>query len=440
MNIVDWIESISETVSAPMVWLLGMCFATLESGLGLGFFIPGETVVLLLSATLTEWPLALGMAAAVTIGASAGDHVGYLIGRRFGPALRETRLIRRIGQAHWDRAVGILERRGAAAVFFTRLLPVVRTLTPAAAGVARVPYRSFLPASLAGAGLWAGVYVGVGFSVRGSIEGIQQVLGDVGLAVVLGLAGATVLIVLIRVKVTRRSRETVAPDAALRDASDGPPDMSLGSEDVPSPPRRTTAGPIRRFAERVTEGRPWRTLPNLITLSRIALLPVLLGLLVTRHFTAALLLGIVVFASDFVDGYLARRTGTTSPLGAWLDPVADRLAAVTVAVGFGVGQIIPFAYVVLLLIPDLVLGIVSVVAFKGTPSVTVTRMGKVRTALVFAGFACLLLGMSATEWQGARLGGLVGGGFFIALVGLVAHYVAAGQYLRTMIGRWSAAR
>ncbi|MFZ4842297.1 CDP-alcohol phosphatidyltransferase family protein [Mycetocola saprophilus] len=439
MDIVSWVEGISQAVPVPVLWLLGMSFALIESGLGLGFFIPGETVVLILSATMSEWPQALGMAAAVALGASLGDHVGYFVGRRFGPALRETKLMRRIGQSHWDRAVEILKRRGAAAVFYTRLLPVVRTLTPAAAGVAHVRYLSFLPASLAGATLWAGVYVGVGFSVRGSLAGIQQLLGDIGLYVVLGLAAAVAIFLVVRSVLRKRRGVSVESHVASDHVAVSPEDdaRAATAETTGRTPKWAGAGYVRQFAGRVTQGQPWRTIPNYITLVRIVLLPVLLVLLARQLYTAALIFGLVVFISDFADGFIARRTRATSPLGAWLDPVADRLAGITVALGLGLGQVIPFEYVWLLLIPDVALMIIAAVAFRGTPPIAVITIGKVRTALIFGGFALMLLGMSLQEWGTVALSGLVGAGFFVALVGLVLHYVAAAQYARLLIARWT---
>jgi membrane protein DedA with SNARE-associated domain/phosphatidylglycerophosphate synthase len=422
MNIVDWVDSVSQAIPATVAWLLGGMFALLESGLGLGFVVPGETVVLLLSATMSTWPLAIGMFVAVTIGASVGDHVGYLIGRRFGPRLRQTKLVRRLGIGNWDRAVGVLERRGAAAVFFTRLLPVVRTLTPAAAGVARLRYRSFLPASLAGAGLWAGVYVGTGFFVRGSLDAIQGLLGHIGLYVALGLVAAVVVGFAVRAVVSKRRRK--AGDRAER----GP----VIGESQPSGARN-----VRRLIERITGGGNWRTIPNYITFARIALLPFVLVLLANRYFAASLAVAVVVFASDWVDGFLARRTGTASALGAWLDPVADRLAVIVVAVGFALGNVLPWEYVGLLLIPDILLGIIAVVAFRGTPDIAVTRTGKIRTGLIFTGFAAMLVGMALGENGIANAGSAVGWGFLIAIAGLMGHYIAVAQYAHAMLKRWS---
>lgn len=141
---------------------LGLALAFAESGLGLGMLLPGETAVVVLAARLDAPTDLLLLGVAVAVGASLGDHVGYVLGRRHGDALRETRAVRRLGRHHLDRAMDLLHRRGAVAVLLTRLVPVVRTLTPAAAGAAGLEYRRFVVASLAGSGLWSATYVGGG--------------------------------------------------------------------------------------------------------------------------------------------------------------------------------------------------------------------------------------------------------------------------------------
>ncbi|EFQ82549.1 SNARE-like domain protein [Aeromicrobium marinum DSM 15272] len=177
------------------VLLLGLGVAFAESGIGVGTVVPGETVVVVLAASLTSWPSLLALGACVAVGACMGDHVGYLLGRRFGPRLRETRVIRRVGTGAYDRALAILERRGAAAVFWTRLVPVVRVLTPAAAGVAGLRYRSFVVASVAGSVLWSAVYVAGGSALAVAGRLVLEVMGGaaVPLAVVLAAAGLTLL-------------------------------------------------------------------------------------------------------------------------------------------------------------------------------------------------------------------------------------------------------
>ena len=204
------------------LWSLGIGFslAFAESGLGLGMVMPGETAIVVLASTMASTTGLVLLGVAVAIGASLGDHVGYLIGRRYDDALGETRAVRRLGRQHYDRAMDLLRRRGGTAVFMTRLVPVVRTLTPAAAGASGLPYRRFAPASLAGSALWAVVYVGGG-SVVGGVAGLAtDVLGRAAWLVLVLLALAVVPVLLIRTVVGVRPT-AAAPDVASLERATG---------------------------------------------------------------------------------------------------------------------------------------------------------------------------------------------------------------------------
>lgn len=205
-----------------VAWSIGLGFslAFAESGLGLGMVMPGETGVVVLASTLgSPWSL-LALGVAVTLGASLGDHVGYLLGRRYGDALGETRAVRRLGRHHYVRATDLLRRRGGTAVFMTRLVPVVRTLTPAAAGASGLPYHRFAPASLAGSALWASVYVGGGSVVAGVADLAGDVLGRASWLVLALLALGIVPVVLIRAVVGVRPARA-EPDVASLELATG---------------------------------------------------------------------------------------------------------------------------------------------------------------------------------------------------------------------------
>jgi membrane-associated protein len=157
-DVLEWLQGL------PQPALVGATGALVfaEGTIGLGFIAPGEGGLLIAATTANTVPRFLVLWAVVTICAGLGDSIGYAIGRRFGPALRETKIIQRYGTAGWDKATDILRRRGAWAVFFARFLPVVRTLTPAAAGTSGLPYRKFLPAVVAGAACWSALHISIG--------------------------------------------------------------------------------------------------------------------------------------------------------------------------------------------------------------------------------------------------------------------------------------
>jgi membrane-associated protein len=140
---------------------VGGILALCESMLGVGVILPGELIITSTSTLVSRGNLPL-LVIAVLVGASAGDQLNYWFGRRLGPRLVSSRLGRRIGAQRWDRATELMARRGALAVLMSRLLPVVRTLMPGVAGIARMPFATFTVASVAGSAVWAVAWVCVG--------------------------------------------------------------------------------------------------------------------------------------------------------------------------------------------------------------------------------------------------------------------------------------
>jgi membrane-associated protein len=199
-DVLDWLAAL------PQPALVGATggLILLECTIGLGFIAPGEAGLLVASTTVSagpggfSWSRLLILWAVVTVAAACGDSIGYFIGRRFGPSLRETKLIQKYGADGWDKTTGILKKRGAWAVFFGRWLPVVRTLMPAAAGTAQLPYRKFLPAAMAGAASWSLAHISIGASMGAAAKQIEKYLNTGGLVVVAGIVLAVVVVVMIR--------------------------------------------------------------------------------------------------------------------------------------------------------------------------------------------------------------------------------------------------
>ena len=192
---------------------LGFGLAFAESGLGLGIVLPGETAIVVLAATMGSPAEMVALGVVVMIGATCGDHVGYLLGRRYGDSLRETRAVKRLGVRHYDRATDLLRRRGGLAVFATRLVPIVRTLTPAAAGASGLEYRRFAPASLAGSATWSAPSVGGGSTVAAVSAMTTDVFGRASWLLLVLLALALVPVLVIRTVVGVRP-VSAAPDVA----------------------------------------------------------------------------------------------------------------------------------------------------------------------------------------------------------------------------------
>jgi membrane-associated protein len=147
-----------------------------ETGLFVGFFLPGDS--LLVTAGLfakqgtlpLHWLLIPGILCAIV-----GDQVGYWIGRSAGPALynREDSFLFR--RSHLKRAHEFYEKYGGRAVILARFVPIVRTFCPPVAGAACMPYSRYLLFDIFGGIFWVGSMLLVGY-LLGSIPNIGKYL------------------------------------------------------------------------------------------------------------------------------------------------------------------------------------------------------------------------------------------------------------------------
>ncbi len=162
--------------SGGLILLAAIVFA--ESGLLIGFFLPGDTLLFVagfLSAAagghvLPPLPITAGVA---FVAAALGDQVGYMFGRRFGPGVSNRPRSRLFNPANAARAEAFFAQRGPWALVLARFVPVVRTFTPVVAGVGRMHYRTFVTFNLIGAALWA-----IGITTLGALLGEVAFIRD----------------------------------------------------------------------------------------------------------------------------------------------------------------------------------------------------------------------------------------------------------------------
>ena len=141
------------------------------------------------------------------------------------------------------------------------------------------------------------------------------------------------------------------------------------------------------------DSRVW-TLPNVLSLARLAGVPVFLWLVLVPEADGwALLLLMLSGITDFLDGYLARRLDQYSRLGEILDPVADRLYILAVVIGLALRDIIPWWVALALPLRDLLLwGLVPFLRTRGYSALPVHFLGKAATFNLLYAFPLLLLG------------------------------------------------
>lgn len=130
-----------------------------------------------------------------------GDQVGYIIGRRVGPALFARPKSRLFDPAHVDKAQAFFDKHGAKTIVLARFVPIVRTFAPVLAGVGRMDYHTFVRYNILGGLGW-----GVGLPVLGFFLGqIDAVKHNIE-AAILGIVFLSVLPVIIEFVKHRRNR------------------------------------------------------------------------------------------------------------------------------------------------------------------------------------------------------------------------------------------
>jgi cardiolipin synthase (CMP-forming) len=168
------------------------------------------------------------------------------------------------------------------------------------------------------------------------------------------------------------------------------------------------------------------TVPNLITVLRFLAVPLFVWLVDRGDYLEATIVLAVLGSTDWVDGYIARRFDQISSVGKWLDPLADRLAMIVVAITFFATGIAPLWLLLALAIPDAVLLVYTLVLFRGSPDLPVTNIGKIRTALLLAGTPLLLLHKALEpghEWLGVLA-------YALLVLGSLGHVAAGWGYMR----------
>ena len=169
------------------------------------------------------------------------------------------------------------------------------------------------------------------------------------------------------------------------------------------------------------------TIPNVISVARLACAPVFVWLLADDELLAAAALLAVLGATDWIDGWIARRFDQGSDLGKVLDPVADRILLLLAAVALVVQGSVPLVVGILVLAREAVISIaVLALAAAGARRIDVQWAGKAGTlALMFA----FPLYLWADAISGTASDVVLAAAWFMAICGLVLSYYAALTYV-----------
>jgi len=162
-----------------------------ESGLLVGFFLPGDTLLFGAGILAAQGTLPLGwLLLIVIVAAIVGDNVGYSIGRRTGKRLFSKKESILFKQEHLERAEKFYEQHGGKTVILARFVPVVRTFAPMVAGIGKMTRQRFLIFNIIGGILWGGGVTLLGYGLGSKLPWLQDyidlvIFAVVGLTVVL---------------------------------------------------------------------------------------------------------------------------------------------------------------------------------------------------------------------------------------------------------------
>jgi len=167
-----------------------------ETGLLLGFFLPGDSLLVTAGIFAARGDLDLmTLNASLSLAAIAGDTVGYGIGARTGPKIftREDSLF--FNRKHLISAKEFYDRHGGFTIFIARFMPIIRTFAPVVAGVGAMQYRKFISYNVFGGIFWVMTTTSAGYFLGTMIPNIQERIHVViAIVIVLSLLPAAIKI------------------------------------------------------------------------------------------------------------------------------------------------------------------------------------------------------------------------------------------------------
>ena len=165
-----------------------LCVVFAETGLLVGFFLPGDNLILLSGMMCASKPELLGVNLPILIlllsfSAITGNTAGYWFGYRVGPKLFERKDSLIFKKKYLEITDAYYKKRGGATLIFGRFLPVVRTFAPILAGVIKIKFSTFMLYNIIGALVWIGTLTSLGFYF-GTYEWVQNNVKYIALALI----------------------------------------------------------------------------------------------------------------------------------------------------------------------------------------------------------------------------------------------------------------
>lgn len=211
----EWLEPANLIQNGGLVLLFLIVFA--ESGLLIGFFLPGDSLLFTAGAVASGafaeapgmqdvqfniWVLMIGC----FLAAVAGDQVGYMIGRKAGPRLFNRPDSKFFKREYVDKGTEFFDEHGGRAIILARFVPIVRTFVPTIAGVSQMPYSSFVRYNVIGGFLWGVGITFLGYQF-GKIDFVKENL-EVAILGVVFISLLPIALEVLKARKAKAARET----------------------------------------------------------------------------------------------------------------------------------------------------------------------------------------------------------------------------------------
>jgi membrane-associated protein len=177
--------------------LLVCIIVFVETGLFVGFFLPGDSLLVTAGVFAAAGTIPLRwLLLPVMLCAIVGDQIGYWIGRGAGVSLYKRKESFFFRRSHLQRARAFYEKNGGKTVILARFVPIVRTFCPPVAGAAGMPYSRYIAYDIFGGILWVGSMIMGGYLLGRSIPDVgKKIHYVIAVVVVLSVLPAVISIV-----------------------------------------------------------------------------------------------------------------------------------------------------------------------------------------------------------------------------------------------------
>lgn len=146
-----------------------------ETGMFVGFFLPGDSLLVTAGVFAAAGQLKVGwLLALVTLCAIAGDQLGYWIGRRAGETLYRREESRFFKKSHLENAHAFYEEYGGKTIILARFIPIIRTFCPPVAGAAGMSYVRYLVYDVFGGILWVWSMILLGYTLGRTVPNVEK--------------------------------------------------------------------------------------------------------------------------------------------------------------------------------------------------------------------------------------------------------------------------